>query len=290
MTCSALFPLHPPGWSGLPVYTHVNRAPTRLESLHLDTPLLTLWSRGGAELYVHQSAGRHWHFCTRPHRFDIYAAGDFASITTGGAADEAIVVALPEEQALQLLDLTHADWASIEHSRFQFADRGLERLVRALADHAVRGQPLGPLYSRALSTALLTRLLEAHGPESDAAVLAPEASALMRRLIDSRLADPPSLQDLARVTNLRTARFLEAFRASFGLTPHQFVIERRVERAKSLLRTDASMMSVALEVGYASHAHFSASFRARTGSTPSEYRRAIRGVAAPCESADPTFA
>jgi AraC family transcriptional regulator len=71
--------------------------------------------------------------------------------------------------------------------------------------------------------------------------------------------------------------FCRAFKASMGITPHQYVLENRVEAAKRLLwTTPMSLGEVALEVGFASQSHFTGQFQARVGATPAAYRAAQR--------------
>jgi len=80
---------------------------------------------------------------------------------------------------------------------------------------------------------------------------------------------------LAAKVGMGLGRFLREFRVSFEATPHQYVQQRRLARARELLRgTDASLSTVALETGFASHSHFSTAFRAAFGVTPTGYRRA----------------
>ena len=79
---------------------------------------------------------------------------------------------------------------------------------------------------------------------------------------------------MAALAGTGTAQFLRAFKTSFGLTPYQYVLQRRIDRAKRLLASEnPSLTSMALELGFASHAHFTSAFHARTGMTPSAFRR-----------------
>ena len=69
-------------------------------------------------------------------------------------------------------------------------------------------------------------------------------------------------------------QFARAFKASFGVPPHRYHLERRILRAKELLiAPDGSVTAVALAVGFAETSSFSAAFRRLTGTTPSRYRR-----------------
>ncbi|MEO8021397.1 AraC family transcriptional regulator [Polaromonas sp.] len=93
-------------------------------------------------------------------------------------------------------------------------------------------------------------------------------------LVDSNLQNPPTTVDMAATLGMGVVRFARAFKTSFSATPHQYIQARRLEHARELLcRTDATLTAIALDTGFASHAHFSTVFRATTGVTPISYRR-----------------
>jgi AraC family transcriptional regulator len=67
--------------------------------------------------------------------------------------------------------------------------------------------------------------------------------------------------------------FFKAFRQSMGVSPNQYLLERRVERAKALLaRTELSIADIALRVGFSRQSHFATTFRRLAGTTPRVYR------------------
>ena len=72
---------------------------------------------------------------------------------------------------------------------------------------------------------------------------------------------------------------MRRFKANFNAPLHSYVLERRVERAKDLIsKTTLTLTEVSQQLGFASHAHFSTTFKRRTGGTPSEYRRSPPAV------------
>ncbi|HET9111659.1 MAG TPA: helix-turn-helix transcriptional regulator [Ktedonobacterales bacterium] len=88
------------------------------------------------------------------------------------------------------------------------------------------------------------------------------------------LHEPLTLDELARVAVMSPTHFLRVFRQAFGQTPHQFLTERRIERAKDLLRmTNRPVTDICLAVGFESLGSFSALFRRRVGVSPAAYRR-----------------
>jgi AraC-like DNA-binding protein len=93
-------------------------------------------------------------------------------------------------------------------------------------------------------------------------------------LIDREYAEPLDVPALARAAHASTAHFSRSFKRAFGETPHQYLLRRRIERAKELLRgTDMSVTEVSLEVGFQSLGSFSRAFRELVGTPPSEYAR-----------------
>jgi AraC family transcriptional regulator len=94
--------------------------------------------------------------------------------------------------------------------------------------------------------------------------------------IDSQLAEPISLGQLAGRCALSEYHFARMFRESFGLPPHQYVLARRLAHARQLLRTTSQPLGeIALACGFASASHFTNRFRQAVGGTPGEYRQAF---------------
>ncbi|MFC6339556.1 helix-turn-helix domain-containing protein [Pseudomonas sp. CCM 7891] len=94
--------------------------------------------------------------------------------------------------------------------------------------------------------------------------------------IDQQLADPISLGQLAGMCALSEYHFARMFRESFGLPPHQYLLARRVSRARELLRGSSLALSeIALACGFSSASHFTNRFRQAMGATPGEYRQAF---------------
>jgi AraC-like DNA-binding protein len=96
-------------------------------------------------------------------------------------------------------------------------------------------------------------------------------------LIDREYAEQLDVPALARAAHASTAHFSRSFKRAFGETPHRYLLRRRIERAKELLRsTDTSVTEVSVEVGFRSLGSFSATFRQLVGTSPSEYARRWR--------------
>ena len=94
-----------------------------------------------------------------------------------------------------------------------------------------------------------------------------------RDLIDREYARPLDVAELARAALMSTAHFSRQFRATYGETPYAYLMTRRIERAKLLLRRgELTVTEVCLEVGCTSLGSFSARFTELVGETPTAYR------------------
>jgi len=105
----------------------------------------------------------------------------------------------------------------------------------------------------------------------------PGTMARVRDAIEQRYAESLTLAELADIARLSTYHLIRVFRAEFSLTPHAYLVDVRVRRARDLLRAGLAPADVALCVGFADQAHLTRAFKARVGVAPGAYRRAMRG-------------
>jgi AraC family transcriptional regulator len=167
-------------------------------------------------------------------------------------------------------------------NRFQVRDPQLENIAWALKAEIECGYPSGRLYLDSLAVAAAARLVRAHSSA------APEPGARVGRIPDRRLrpvlayieenlARDVSLAELAAVAGLSVTHLKSLFRESAGLPAHQYLIRRRVERAKSLLgETELSISQVALETGFAHQSHLAHHMRRVLGVSPKALRDMLR--------------
>ena len=102
---------------------------------------------------------------------------------------------------------------------------------------------------------------------------------LLRRLLrakdrmDAASHEAWPVQRLARVSSVSEAHFARSFKEAFGLPPHRYLLTRRIERAKALLRdTDLAITEIAFQTGWNSLGTFGRTFRDITGESPGELR------------------
>lgn len=103
--------------------------------------------------------------------------------------------------------------------------------------------------------------------------LSPSSLRTVTAYIDAHLQDALSIQDLAAIACLSPYHFAHMFKASTGQPPHQYVLQRRLEHAKSLMaQNQSSLTDIASACGFANSSHFSRRFKQYFGITPSQYR------------------
>jgi AraC family transcriptional regulator len=105
---------------------------------------------------------------------------------------------------------------------------------------------------------------------------------MMRRieeLLESRLQGRHPVAELASTMGYSTSHFFRMFRRSFGITPHTYVMRRRLAMAQELLlRTDRCLAEIALNAGFCDQAHLSRTFRRSVGTTPRAFRAINRSA------------
>jgi AraC family transcriptional regulator len=159
------------------------------------------------------------------------------------------------------------------------------RLVQAGLEllHELRApEPSARLAAEALGTLLAIHLLRQHSSAGRNALPAPLSGrpelpvAALRRAteyVEEHLADDFGLPELAAAAGFSPYHFARLFKAAAGVSPHQYVIGRRVARAQLLLETTAwSTAVIAREVGFATRSHLAQHVRHRLGVSPAQLR------------------
>jgi AraC family transcriptional regulator len=143
-----------------------------------------------------------------------------------------------------------------------------------LLEDVRRAMDLNPEAAHAAALRLVTHLTvpaEAAGARGG---LAPWQQHKVDRYLRKHLDRPLSVETLAGQVPLSVSHFCRAFKASFGTTPHMYLIRLRLELARHLmLTTEDPLTHIALACGLANQAHLSKLFRRWAGETPSAWRR-----------------
>lgn len=200
--------------------------------------------------------------------------------------DLALVLNIPQKLIATVASEFEADPAKIEiRNRFQIRDSQLEMLSLAVKNELELGCPSGRLYLEGLGTAMASRLLTHYS--SLTKYSSAQESLTDRRLkqvlsfIEENLAQDLSLEQIAAVAHVSPSHLKTVFRKSMGVPVYQYVIQRRVELAKSLLsQENLSVAEVASAAGFAHQSHLARHMRRVLGAPPSVMKRILTETAA----------
>jgi AraC-like DNA-binding protein len=152
----------------------------------------------------------------------------------------------------------------------------IEQLLRALHIDTIAGHPSGPTLGESIISSILHQIILQSGmifAANSRARLSRSELSKVYELIEDELAGSLSLERLAASIGFSVRHLCRSFRASSGLSLHQYIVGRRIERAKALInKSELSLEEIAEAVGFAHHAHMTATFRRLIGATPVQFR------------------
>lgn len=157
-------------------------------------------------------------------------------------------------------------------------DPAIHAAAMAIAREAAQGGAGSRLLVDSLSCQLAVQILRRHAhvlfrePEGTEG-LTFRQERTVRDYVEAHLGENVSLDDLAAAVALSRFHFARMFRQSVGTSPHEFVLEQRLARARAMLsRTNAPLPDVAASCGFADQSHMNRVFRKRVGQTPGQFR------------------
>ena len=182
-----------------------------------------------------------------------------------------------------LIQLAESTWDKSPQSilldeRVFIDDPSLQMLYQHFLLQANWNDPASQMMQSTASSMVMLHLLQHYTnihwkPLQIRGGLAPYQLNQMKEYIQSHLDQPLSLEMLAAQINLSEYHFARMFKTSTGLSPHQYVMQQRIEfAAHQLKHTQLSMIDIAIRCGFHSASHFAQQFKARYGITPSAYR------------------
>lgn len=268
-----------PSWCGLPL-GRFRLPPDDGQTLLVASPQHTLFVwRDGASPATVRSRGRTRQCARRDGLMDVMVAHEQTAIShhRPHSPGECLLVALPGADDEAWADeLPTAAARTRLKPQFSFADARLHALAGALFAQCRDGEPHGRLYTESVSLALAGHVWRRHATGARAGAtpgLGRHQRTLIESYLEAHLGSDVGLAELAALLGYSRAQFVRLFRQSFGASPHQYLMRRRVEHAKQLLRRDGeSLAGIAAACGFSDASHFSNCFVRWAGTTPGRYR------------------
>lgn len=173
----------------------------------------------------------------------------------------------------------------IASQRLGFHDPVIEALAKALLPALEHPKSASPLFVDYVLLALRAHVAYRFGdapPRRPRGGLATWQERRAKAVLEAGLAGTLSIADVARECSLSVAQFARAFKQSTGLAPHQFLTQRRIERARELLQhTELPLADIAMRCGFADQSHFSKVFRRVIGTSPGSFRASVGTIVSP---------
>ena len=216
---------------------------------------------------------------------DIIPAGTTPAYFRMGAASENTCMLLTNRFIRRVAQETGADPDAFEVAPFfNTPDPPIERIGMSLLSEMMTRGLGGELFAESLANVLALHVLRSHSSLGRASRrrVGSEGGTSKRSLeratdyINDNLSQKLTLAEIAEVAYMSPHHFARSFKKDTGLSPHQYVIHRRVERAKALLaNTDLNLAEIARAVGFANHSHLSSHVRRLLGVSPGALRLEI---------------
>ena len=277
-------PAAPSGWSTLSAHlnnfaagwTRIDARPYAIVCMHVGPSVEVTCERGGRLRHGREVAGD----------LDIIPAHTPAAWETKQSGTT-LVMRVPDELLRNVASELDMDPHNIEIAdRFQLRDPFIEHIGWAIKADLESGGAGGRLFRESLGRALAARLLQRHSRRS-LPMRDPQGglSAWKLKLVISHIEDnlesELSLAEIAQVAGVSVSHLKTLFRRSTGTPVHQYILRRRVERAKLLLQDqNLSIAQIAFATGFAHQSHLARHMRKILGVTPAVARKDLAHVAA----------
>lgn len=254
----------------------IDAIPYAIVCMHIGPSVEVICDRGGKLRHGREVAGD----------LDIIPAHTPAAWETKQSGTT-LIMRVPDELLRKVASELDMDPGNIEIAdRFQLRDPFIEHIGWAIKADIDSGGAGGRLFRESLGTALAARLLQRHNRRS-LPMRDPQGglSAWKLKLVVSHIEDnlesELSLAEIAKVAGVSVSHLKTLFRRSTGTPVHQYILRRRVERAKLLLQDDSlSIAQIAFATGFAHQSHLARHMRKILGVTPAVARKDLAHSAA----------
>ncbi|MEW6116751.1 MAG: AraC family transcriptional regulator [Nitrospirota bacterium] len=229
-------------------------------------------------LLEYKENGRFKRGITAPGSLGIHPLNASRKVRLTEDADLLVLSLAPHIMARAAHELTYEDRIQIVQ-RVGIFDEQIRQIVMAFKTEVETGGHAGRLYGESLAYALAALLLSKYSadgklPETMKGALPQRKLERAIEFIHDNLEKDITLTEVAQELGMSPYYFARSFKHTTGRTPHRYLIEQRIERAKTLLReTDLPLAVIAYSVGFQSQSHFTDTFRKFTSITPLKYRK-----------------
>jgi AraC family transcriptional regulator len=208
----------------------------------------------------------------------ILPAGTRDRLTRSGPTSQTFLVMAPHFLARALEETAHLGDVELIPN-WNLRDPHIASLMLALHADLEDSSPAGPLYGESLGVALAHYLIRRYSVRAPRQLEYQGGMPTVRlnRVIDfmrQNYASEIRLEELAHLAGMSPHYFCELFKNSAGLSPHQYSLRCRIDRAKEFLRSpEFTVNRVAKATGFADQSHFTKVFRRIVGMTPTQFRQ-----------------
>lgn len=163
--------------------------------------------------------------------------------------------------------------------QFRFHDRFIRLMMKNLVDEFENKANPDLVYAESLTYALTTHLIREYSrdgyfsqPVEDNGLPTVKLSKVIE-YINKNIGNSLTLENIAQIADFSPSYFITLFKNATGLTPHQYIIKRKIEIAKrELLESKKSITEIALDIGFADQSHLTRAMREHIGLTPGDLR------------------
>ena len=170
------------------------------------------------------------------------------------------------------------DYSHLHEPLLMVYDSKVTQCAHLLADACVDSSDDDQIFGESIIVAILSAIVHASAKGSTDKYdggLAPWQLRAAKEYLDEHFAEEISLAELAKLTRLSASRFARAFKASTGIPPYTWLLQRRVQEAQALLtKTDLAISEIAIQIGFADQSHFTKAFKRFAGTTPRDWKQA----------------
>jgi AraC family transcriptional regulator len=263
------------GWNGL-TFTHYCHPPHETVEHHLLQHSLVITDPNSCFQAERRLDGKFKHYAHGNGRVDVIPA--FLNHQTNWDRDvEFSVIAICPTLLIQVTqELIPREIELIP--QVSIDDPVIQQLALALKLEIQTGCLSGRLYGELLGASLAARLAANYAVTKPSLEFKTNglSQSQLKRVIDyvqANLTQDVSILDLATLTGMSESHFSRSFKQSAGISPYQYLMQQRVERAKQLLeKRSITISSIALDCGFANQTHLTKVFRQMTGMTPKSYQ------------------